>query len=88
MPVQSCAQIVSRHAPGSPPGVEVPAELAELLGRWYSEGRAVDFSVRQGRLEARGADLPEHKPSSVFEKVARMYWATYPVTRDPLPFGV
>ena len=97
------------------PGVEVPAELAELVGRWYSEGQAVDFSVRQGRLEARGAELPEHKPSSVFEKVgddlyrtvsgrergellriardpdgqvARMYWATYPVTRDPLPFGV
>jgi hypothetical protein len=97
------------------PGTAFPDELAELVGRWYSEGQPFDFSIRQGRLEARGAMLPEHKPSSVFEKVgddlyrtvsgrergellritrnpdgkvARMYWATYPVTRDPLPFGV
>ena len=51
------------------PGTEVPDELVELTGRWYSEGQPFDFSVRQGRLEARAATLPEHKPSSVFEKV-------------------
>jgi hypothetical protein len=27
------------------------------------------FSVREGRLEAKAADAPEHKPASVFEKV-------------------
>ena len=27
------------------------------------------FSVKQGRLEARAQALPEHKPSSVFERV-------------------
>jgi CubicO group peptidase (beta-lactamase class C family) len=113
------ADHVLDHEPEPPevwrPGTEFPDELAELVGRWYSEGQPFDFSIRQGRLEARGAMLPEHKPSSVFEKVgddlyrtvsgrergellritrnpdgkvARMYWATYPVTRDPLPFGV
>ena len=51
------------------PGTSVPDELAELAGRWYSEGQPFDFSVRQGRLEARGASLPEHKPSSLFEQV-------------------
>jgi hypothetical protein len=47
----------------------VPEELVELLGRWYSEGSAFDFSVRDGRLEARSPQLAEHQPSSVFERV-------------------
>jgi hypothetical protein len=47
----------------------VPEELADLVGRWYSEGGAFDFSVREGRLEARAAGLPEHLPSSRFEQV-------------------
>jgi hypothetical protein len=47
----------------------VPEDLLELTGRWYSEGVPFDVSVRQGRLEARAPDLPEHKPSSVFERV-------------------
>ena len=96
------------------PGIEVPAELADLVGLWYSEGAPFVFSVTQGRLEARAQALPEHKPSSVFEKVgedlyrtvsgreagellrvtrdaagkvAKMNWATYLVTREPLAFG-
>ncbi len=52
------------------PGTEVPAELAGVLGLWYSEGAPFVVSVKQGRLEARAQALPEHKPSSVFEKVA------------------
>ena len=70
--------------------------------------------MRQGRLEARAPSLPEHLPSSVFERVGgdryrtvagrergellevtrdadgrpvKMSWATYLVTREPLPFG-
>ena len=85
-----------------------------MLGVWYSEGSPFVFTVRRGRLEARAQGLPEHKPSSVFERVtddvyrtvsgreagellrvtrdeggrvAKMNWATYRVTREPLAFG-
>ena len=51
------------------PGTAVPDELADLVGLWFSEGSPFVFSVKQGRLEARAQALPEHKPSSVFEKV-------------------
>ncbi|WP_109506782.1 serine hydrolase domain-containing protein [Nocardioides speluncae] len=97
------------------PGTTVPEEYAELLGTWYTEGSPHVFSVRDGRLEARSPKLPDHKPSSVFEKVGedlyrtvagrergellrvtrdesgavlKLNWATYLVTREPLPFGV
>jgi hypothetical protein len=52
------------------PGRAVPEELAGVLGLWYSEGAPFVFSVKEGHLEARGQALPEHKPSSVFEKVS------------------
>ena len=112
------ADHVTEHDPIEPapwrPGTSVPDELAELLGRWYSEGSAFDFSVRIGRLEARSPLLPKDKPSSVFEKISddlyrtvagreagellrigrdesgavrKLNWATYLVTRAPLPFG-
>jgi CubicO group peptidase (beta-lactamase class C family) len=58
------------------PGKEVPAELADLVGLWYSEGAPFVFSVKQGRLEARAQALPEHKPSSVFEKVGEDLYRT------------
>ena len=49
--------------PGEPP----PAELAGLLGRWWSEGEESIFSFRDGCLQARLAyDPPEEEPS-VFE---------------------
>ncbi len=51
------------------PGTSVPAELADLIGVWWTEGSPFTFSVRQGRLEARAPSLPEHKPSSRFEQV-------------------
>jgi CubicO group peptidase (beta-lactamase class C family) len=58
------------------PGKEVPAELADLVGLWYSEGAPFVFSVKQGRLEARAQALPGHKPSSVFEKVGDNLYRT------------
>ena len=67
------ADHVVEHDPVEPepwrPGPSVPDELAGLVGIWYSEGAPFVFSVKQGRLEARAQALPEHKPSSVFEKV-------------------
>ncbi len=51
------------------PGTHVPADLASILGRWYSEGEPFDFSVRNGRLEARHPDLPTHKAPAVFERI-------------------
>jgi CubicO group peptidase (beta-lactamase class C family) len=58
------------------PGTEVPAELADLVGMWYSEGAPFVFSVKEGHLEARAQALPEHKPSSVFEKVGEDLYRT------------
>ena len=65
--------LVIDHDPVEPepwrPGSDVPEELVDLLGVWYSEGSPFTFSVREGRLEARAHGLPEHKPSSRFERV-------------------
>ncbi|MEJ7691280.1 MAG: serine hydrolase domain-containing protein [Nocardioidaceae bacterium] len=62
------------HEPAEPElwraGAEVPEEYRSLLGRWFSEGQPITFSVRKGRLEARAEAAPAHKPSSVFVKVA------------------
>lgn len=67
------ADHVVEHDPVLPepwrPGTSVPDELAGVVGVWYSEGTPFVFSVKQGKLEARQQGLPEHKPSSVFEKV-------------------
>jgi CubicO group peptidase (beta-lactamase class C family) len=51
------------------PGREVPNELTGVLGRWYSEGTAFTFSVRDGTLEARLDKAPASKPPSVFESL-------------------
>jgi CubicO group peptidase (beta-lactamase class C family) len=50
-------------------GTVVPDEFAGLLGTWFSEGQAFVFSVRKGLLEARQEKAPEHKESSVFERI-------------------
>jgi hypothetical protein len=67
------AEHVIEHDPVEPevwrPGSEVPAELVDLLGVWYSEGAPFVFTVRQGRLEARAEKAPAHKPPAVFEKL-------------------
>ncbi|MDN5894680.1 MAG: beta-lactamase family protein [Nocardioides sp.] len=74
------------------PGTGVPHELAGIIGRWYSEGSPFDFSVRQGRLEARDPDAPAWKPPAVFEPIAADVYRTVSgrevgerlvVTRDP-----
>ena len=57
-------------APAPEPWVpeEAPAaEIAPLLGRWWSEGREFVFSWRGGRLEARIATAPAERAPSVFE---------------------
>ncbi|MDO5627289.1 MAG: serine hydrolase domain-containing protein [Mobilicoccus sp.] len=93
------------------PGESVPPEFASLLGVWFSEGRRFEFSVRQGRLEARGerdtvasrfveVSSDTHRAVEGPERgellrlhrdengvVARMTWAGYPFTREPVPFS-
>jgi CubicO group peptidase (beta-lactamase class C family) len=68
------------HDPAEPepwrPGTDLPVELADLVGVWYSEGSPFEFSVREGRLEARAQGLPEHKPSSVFERLEKDLYRT------------
>jgi CubicO group peptidase (beta-lactamase class C family) len=49
------------------PEVAPPAEIAPLLGRWWSEGDESIFSWRGGKLEARLADAPPEREPSVFE---------------------
>jgi CubicO group peptidase (beta-lactamase class C family) len=44
-----------------------PAEIAPVLGRWWSEGHEFVFSWRRGRLEARVATAPPERAPSVFE---------------------
>ncbi|MGH3423118.1 MAG: serine hydrolase domain-containing protein [Nocardioidaceae bacterium] len=67
------ASYLVEHEPADPepwiPGTAVPAELAGLLGQWFSEGRAFTFSVRRGRLEARVDQDPDHRPPSVFARL-------------------
>jgi CubicO group peptidase (beta-lactamase class C family) len=49
------------------PEAAPPAEIAPLLGRWWSEGDESIFSWRGGKLEARLADAPPEREPSVFE---------------------
>lgn len=56
-------------APVWRPGPTVPDDLAELVGRWWSEGSAFEFAVRNGRLEARMERQPRTVPPAVFERI-------------------
>jgi CubicO group peptidase (beta-lactamase class C family) len=47
------------------PGEEAPAEIAGLLGAWWSEGEQVTIRWVGGRLEARHAFLPDWRPPMV-----------------------
>ncbi len=74
------------------PGTSLPPALTGLRGTWFSEGSPFVFSIRQGRLEARHAELPADKAPSVFAPVGEDLYRTVSgrergellrVTRDP-----
>lgn len=74
------------------PGTSVPSEFDGLLGTWFSEGQPYVFSVVGGRLQARGAAAPAHKPPSVFVALGEDLYRTESgrergellrITRDP-----
>jgi CubicO group peptidase (beta-lactamase class C family) len=50
------------------PGEEAPAELAGVLGRWWSEGHEVVFSFRNGSLESLFVDARLDLGRSVYEQ--------------------
>jgi CubicO group peptidase (beta-lactamase class C family) len=52
------------------PAAAPPAEVAELLGRWWSEGAEFVFAFRDGRLEARSTRVPGERGLAVFEREA------------------
>nr|MBA2462312.1 hypothetical protein [Actinomycetota bacterium] len=56
------------------PGDEPPAEVAELLGRWWSEGHELVFSWRGGRLQARVVDGVPGRDTSFFERLDGERW--------------
>jgi hypothetical protein len=49
------------------PDAGAPAELAPLLGRWWSEGRELVFAHRGGRFQARLVGGPPGRDTSFFE---------------------
>ena len=53
-----------------------PADVAPLLGVWWSEGYSFTFAWRNGRLEARLDVAPSWRPPAVFEEVDRDRWRT------------
>jgi CubicO group peptidase (beta-lactamase class C family) len=66
------SRVLDEDPPSEPtwrPGPAVPDDLAELVGRWWSEGSAFEFSVRGGRLEARTEGMPRTAPPAVFERI-------------------
>lgn len=56
------------------PGEEPPADVVELLGRWWSEGHELVFSWRGGRLQARLVDAVPGRDTSFFERVDDARW--------------
>ena len=55
-------------------GHEPPADVAELLGRWWSEGHELVFSWRGGQLQARAVDGVPGRDVSFFERVDEDRW--------------
>jgi CubicO group peptidase (beta-lactamase class C family) len=53
------------------PEAEPPAEIAELLGVWWTEGTAFVFWWEAGRLRARPAESDKLRAVSVFEPAGR-----------------
>jgi CubicO group peptidase (beta-lactamase class C family) len=63
-----------------------PDEVAPLLGTWFHEGTRLTFRWRDGRLEGRYDDLPDWRPSSLFERDGDDRWRTVsgPEQGEPL----
>ena len=58
------------------PGSTVPPELAGVLGTWFTEGHPFDFSVKNGVLQAKSPDAPEHLPPAVFDRISEDVYRT------------
>jgi CubicO group peptidase (beta-lactamase class C family) len=56
------------------PADEPPADVAELLGRWWSEGHELVFSWRGERLQARLVDGVAGRDTSFFERLDDGRW--------------
>jgi CubicO group peptidase (beta-lactamase class C family) len=56
------------------PGAEPPEGVAELLGRWWSEGHELVFSWRGERLQARLVDGAPGRDTSFFDPVDAGRW--------------
>jgi CubicO group peptidase (beta-lactamase class C family) len=56
------------------PGEEPPADVVELLGRWWSEGHELVFSWRSGRLQVRLVDGVPGRDISYLERVDEERW--------------
>ena len=56
------------------PGDEAPADVVELLGRWWSEGHELVFSLRDERFQARLVDGVPGRDTSYFEPVDEGRW--------------
>jgi CubicO group peptidase (beta-lactamase class C family) len=71
------ARVLAEHPPLPEPwrpGSERPAELAGILGLWFSEGRPGVFSLRQGELEFRLAEAaPGEEPTRFVREAADRY---------------
>lgn len=65
--------LVAERDPALPepwtPGTDARPDLAELTGRWFSEGAGFTFVIREGALHARVDSAPESAPWSKFEQI-------------------
>lgn len=58
------------------PGTAVPPELDGVLGTWFSEGMPFEFSVREGRLQAKSPNAPDHLAPAVFDRISEDLYRT------------
>jgi CubicO group peptidase (beta-lactamase class C family) len=58
------------------PGTTIPAELAGVLGTWFTEGSPFVFSVREGHLEAKSPAAADYVAPAVFEQISTDVYRT------------
>ena len=56
------------------PGESPSEDVADLLGRWWSEGHELVFAWRGGRLQARLVDGVPGRDTSIFERLDDDRW--------------